>query len=125
MPEDVVAFVRRSRCVIVCTKVRSIVAYASGEDADLRLKSVAIGHASISIAEAAEAAGMEAIGKIARGIAAMSEKHRITGVLRVEALKLHIDSLALVARGAGGRSRENDLIVAKLAAMRAAICIVE
>jgi hypothetical protein len=84
-----------------------------------------LGEAALGVAEVAGAANMGAIGEIARGLSAMVAGLDATGAWHSEAVKVHIDALAIVSRGDGARTPENDIVLARLAAMRSALGVAE
>jgi len=109
----------------VRAEVRRILAYSAESDAILFAECWSLEASALKVAEVAGAAGMEAIGDVTRGIAAMVDSLRTRGALHTEALRLHIQSLGLVSQGTGGRTRENEVVVDRLASMRRAIDIAE
>ncbi len=98
-----------------------ILTYVGREDEALFAASHALGAAALSVAEVAGAAGMTAIGEIARGVSALVDDGVLRGNLRADALRLHLDALALVSRDGDGRGPDNDIVVIRLAALRKAI----
>jgi hypothetical protein len=109
----------------VRAEVQRILAYSAQSDATLFAECWTLEGLALKVAEVAGAAGMEAIGDVTRGIAATVNNLRGTGALHTEALRVHIQSLALVSQGSGGRTRENEVVVDRLATMRRMIGIAE
>jgi hypothetical protein len=109
----------------VAGKIDEIMHYASqGEDV-LFAECRTLGEAAMNVAEVAGAARLETIGDIARGISAMIDNLITSGVWHTDALRVHLNTLALVNQRDGGRTPENDLILANLRSMREAIGVVE
>lgn len=106
-------------------KLREIMDYATQGDEVLFAECQALSEASLNVAEVAGAAGLGAIGEIARGINAMIDNLVTSGVWHTDALRLHLDSLALVSRDGGGMTPENETILQRLRGMREAVGVVE
>jgi len=81
--------------------------------------------AALNVAEVAGAAGMDALGEVARGISAMVESLTTSGVWHSDALKLHLDALALINQAGGRMTEENKVILARLRGMRATVGVTE
>ena len=106
-------------------KLTTIMAFATqGEDV-LFAECQTLSDAALNVAEVAGAAEMEAIGEVARGISAMVDGLISSGVWHSDALKLHLDALALVNQGGGKMTDENKVILARLRGMRDAVGVVE
>jgi hypothetical protein len=106
-------------------KLATISAYAEqGEDV-LFAECRALADASLEVAEVAGAAGLEAVGEVARGISAMVDSLATSGVWHSDALKLHLSALTLVTQEGGHMSKENAVILDRLRGMRAAVGVAE
>jgi hypothetical protein len=109
----------------VASKLEEVMRYATqGEDV-LFAECRTLGAAALNVAEVAGAARLETIGEIARGISAMVDNLITSGIWHTDALRLHLDTLALVNQGDGGRTPANDQILARLRNMREAVGIME
>ena len=80
---------------------------------------------AMNIAETASVAHMTALGEAARGICAMIDALIDDGVWHTEALAAHINSLALLSRPEAPGEKEAAPIIARLAALRAAVGITD
>jgi hypothetical protein len=78
-----------------------------------------------NIAEVAGAAGMEGVGEIARGISSMIDNLSASWLWHSDALKLHLDSLALMNQGAALDRDAQALVLNRLQTMRQAVGVVE
>lgn len=106
-------------------KLKEILAFASQGEEVLFAECQTLSEAALNVAEVAGAAEMEATGEVARGISAMVDSLMTSGVWHSDALKLHLDALALVNQAGGGMSEENQTILARLRGMREAVGVVE
>jgi hypothetical protein len=109
----------------VAEQLKEIMAYANAGEDVLFAESRTLGDKALNVAEVAGAAGMDAVGEVARGISAMVDNLVSSGVWRTDALKLHLNALALVNRGGGERTPESDLILKRLRGMREAVGVLE
>lgn len=106
-------------------KLQAILSFASqGEDV-LFAECRTLSDAALNVAEVAGAAGMEAVGEVARGISAMVDSLLTSGVWHSDALKLHLDALALLSQGGVRSSEESKMILARLRGMREAVGVAE
>lgn len=106
-------------------KLDAILAFAEqGEDV-LFAECRTLSEVSLNVAEVAGAAGMEAIGEVARGITAMVDSLVTNGVWHSDALKLHLNALALVNQAGGKLTEENQVILTRLKGMREAVGVNE
>lgn len=106
-------------------KLKEIMAFASqGEDV-LFAECRTLADASLNVAEVAGAAGLDAVGEVARGISAMVEGLITSGVWHSDALRVHLEALALVNQAGGRMSEENEVILKRLRGMRQNIGVVE
>lgn len=80
----------------VAGKVAILAAYADQPEEVLFAECKAIGEPAMNIAEVAEAAGLDAVGKIARGIAVILDDLVNRGIWHTDALRLHLRALTLV-----------------------------
>ena len=120
-----VGLLRESLRAYVRSKVEIILSFTDASEVDLFTECAAIEDAALGVAEVAGAAGLAAVGEVARGISAMLASLRSRGAWHTEALRVHIASLAIVSQNGGAGSAENDLVNTRLAVMRRAIGIVE
>lgn len=106
-------------------KVGVILAFADqGEDV-LFAECRTLSETALNVAEVAGAAGMEAIGEVARGITAMVDSLLTSGVWHSDALKLHLNALTLVNQTGGKMTGDNKVILARLRGMREAVGVTE
>lgn len=84
-----------------------------------------IAHAARSISDVAGAAGMETLGEAARGIFALINALGCKGVWHTDALKLHVDALALFNSDAPPGNSDSVQILKRLRAMRDWLGVVE
>jgi hypothetical protein len=80
----------------VASKVAILTAYADQPEEALFAGCKAIGEPAMNIAEVAEAAGLEAVGKISRGICVMLDGLGNSGIWHTDALRLHLHALTLL-----------------------------
>jgi len=73
-----------------------LIGLASQSDAEVKANRWQIGELALAICEVAGAAGLDAIGDVARGIRAMTESWAQTGIWHSEGFKLHVDALTLL-----------------------------
>jgi hypothetical protein len=106
-------------------KVRLILRCATGGEMALFEHGRDIEQAAINVAEVAGAAGMMAIGEIARGISAMLARSRREGAWHGEALMVHVSCLALASSTTPPSAQEDTVILGRLATMRRAIGVSE
>lgn len=109
----------------VAEKLEEIRVFAERGEEELFAECRTLGGAALDVAEVAGAAGMEAVGEVARGISAMVDNLVTSGVWHTDALRLHLDALALVNRGGGGLDDESEVILRRLRGMREAVGVVE
>lgn len=110
-----VAGLREKLMVHVRAEVEKVLVYADVPEQQLFSEVDAVGAAALSVAEVAGAAGMAGIGEVARGIRVLTGAVRGKGFWHAEALRLHINTLALLSK----TEREDDQGVAEhLHAMR-------
>ncbi|MFC3070607.1 hypothetical protein [Phenylobacterium soli] len=106
-------------------KLQEILVFATQSEEVLFAECQTLADAAMNVAEVAGAAEMEAIGEVARGISAMVEGLTTSGVWHSDALKLHLDALALVNQNGGGLTDENKTILARLRGMREAVGVAD
>lgn len=80
----------------VAGKVAVLATYADQPEEALFGGCQAIGEPAMNIAEVAEAAGMDAVGAVARGICVMLDGLISRGIWHTDALRLHLRALTLV-----------------------------
>ena len=98
-----------------CRLIREL---AAADDDTLLANAQAIGEAARSVCEVAGAAGMSAAGEAARGIFAMIDAWRASGLWHAEGLRLHVGALALLQTDCPPGRAESEKILARLKAMR-------
>lgn len=106
-------------------KLDLIVAFTSLDEDLLFGESRQLGEHALSVADVAGAAGMAGVGEIARGISSMVENLLSSGIGHADALRLHLNAIALLSRRAESDSAEEEVVLARLRGMRGAIGIVE
>lgn len=84
----------------------------------------ALSDCALRIAETAGAAGQPALGEAARGIRAMIESLFTGGVWHSDALQLHVEAVALIARSAPP-PEEQSRVLTRLQKMRERIGVME
>lgn len=109
----------------VAEKLQEILHFSNQGEEVLFAECRTLGDAALNVAEVAGAAGQEAIGEIARGVSAMVDSLITSGVWHSDALKLHLDALALVNQAGGKTTPDTELILARLRGMRQAIGVAE
>ncbi len=109
----------------VAAKQKEIAAYAALGDDVLFAECRTLGDTALNVAEVAGAAGLEAVGEIARGISAMIDSLKTCGIWHTAALRLHINALGLIDQVSGADPAAGALVLKRLQAMREAIGIVE
>lgn len=87
--------------VFVAGRVAVLAAYAEQPEEALFSGCKSIAEPAMSIAEVAEAAGLEAVGAVARGICVMLDGLVSRGIWHTDALRIHLRALALVHGQAG------------------------
>lgn len=78
-----------------------------------------------NVAEVAGAGGLDDIGEVASGINAMVENLHSSGVWHTDALRLHLDALALLNQRVGANTGDGEFVLARLRNMRQAIGVAE
>lgn len=106
----------------VSGKVALLSDYAEQPEEALFGECQAIGEPAMNIAEVAEAAGLDAVGAIARGICVMVDGLVSRGIWHTEALRVHLRALTLVHAGTSATSPE---IVEELRALRGSLGFTE
>jgi len=81
----------------------------------------AIGEPAMNIAEVAEAAGLDAVGSVARGLCVMVDGLVSRGIWHTDALRVHLRALVVVHAQSGKQDPDNLRIVEELRALRAAL----
>ena len=85
----------------------------------------ALGDTAMNVAEVAGAAGLDAIGEVARGIRAMVDSLAVAGVWHTDGLKVHIAALAILIGKPATPGKEIALMLGQLHAMRKSLGVVE
>lgn len=88
-------------------RVEALSLFGGAPEDELFAEARTIGQYALDIAEVAAAAGLNDIGDIARGMKAMVDGLVRDGIWHSDALRLHIHSLMLASRPAGG---EKDMV---------------
>ena len=109
----------------VAMKLDEIMAFTDMAEHDLFAECRTLGGLARNVAEVAGAAGLAAIGEVAAGIDAMVESLVTSGVWHTDALRLHLDALALLNGRTGASAEEDEVVLARLRNMRKAIGVVE
>lgn len=104
--------------VFVAGKVALVAAYAEQSEDALFAGCRDIGEPAMNIAEVAEAAGMGAVGAVARGICVMLDGLVTRGVWHTEAMRVHLRALTLVGGQGGGPGSPPLTIVEDLRTLR-------
>lgn len=107
----------------VAEQIELLLPYAEVSEDVLFAESPAVGEIALHIAEVAAAAKLDAVGEIARGIAAMIDSLRQSGVWHSDALRVHIRSLLLLNQEAQPGSNKD--VLEHLFAMRKSIGVAE
>jgi hypothetical protein len=105
-------------------KLERLMAYSAMREEELFAESRELGAHALDVAEVAGAGGLHAVGEIARGITAMIDNLVRRGIWHTDALRLHLDTLALINLRAGA-SPYDDIVLSRLRSMRSAIGVVE
>ena len=105
-------------------KLAHLLGYARMGEEALFAESRELGAHANDIADVASAGGLHAVGEVARGISAMIDSLVRHGVWHTDALRLHLDALALLNHS-DGDATDGDLILSRLRSMRSAIGGVE
>jgi hypothetical protein len=92
--------------------------YTAGPEETIFANCREIGHAARAISDVAGAADMEVIGEAARGIFALVNALACKGVWHTDALKLHVDALALFISDAPPNRCDAAQMLARLKSMR-------
>jgi hypothetical protein len=108
--------------IFISNKLTEILPFAEQTDDVLFAECRDIAGIAMNIAEVAGAAGLEALGDVARGIYVMIDGLVSLGVWHTDALRLHIRSLSLLSPDAGPSTAQDERrIVENLRLMREAI----
>ncbi len=102
----------------VAGKVVVLAAWAEQPDETLFADCQAIGEPAMNIAEVAEAAGLDTVGAVARGICVMLDGLVSRGIWRPEALRIHLRALSLVHGQSGQPGSDGRAITRELLALR-------
>ena len=106
----------------VAGKLREILALSEQGDDVLLAESRAIASLAMNVIEVASAAGLDALGNVARGVITMIEGPKAHGVRHTDALRLHIHSLGLLSPEAAPLSPQDEVqILENLENMRRVI----
>ena len=110
----------------VIGKLQEIRPFADQNDDDLFAASDVISGLAMNIAEVGDAAGLNALAEVTRGMVTMIDGLRTLGVWHTDALRLHIRALGLLSPDAPPLSRQDEArIVKDLQNMRRSIGLTE
>lgn len=101
--------------LFVADRIALVAPYADRPEEELFAGCKDIGEPAMNIAEVAEAAGLDTVGAVARGVCIMLDGLVSLGVWHTEALRIHLRALRLVGEpdgpiGAEGRRIADDLL---------------
>lgn len=120
-----VALLADSIRAFVGDRIALIAPYADRPEDDLFAGCRNIGEPAMAIAEVAEAAGLDAVGAVARGVCAMLDGLVTLGVWHTEALCIHLRALRLVGDPDGPTGEEGRRIVDDLLVLRRSLGLPE
>lgn len=106
-------------------KLPRLMSFADLREDDLFARCEALGRQALDVAEVAGAGGLQALGEVAHGIAAMVDSLRRHGVWHTDALQLHLNALVLLHPVSGGAPAEVEVMLRRLRNMRIAIGVTE
>lgn len=109
----------------VAERIALIVAFADQPEDELFAGCGDIGAPAMNIAEVAGAAGLGAVGAVARGLCVMIDGLTAQGVWHTEALRIHLRALRLVGDPDGASEEEGRRIVDDLVALRRSLGLPE
>jgi hypothetical protein len=109
----------------VAERIALIAPYADRPEDDLFAGCKDIGGPAMNIAEVAEAAGLDTVGAVARGVCVMHDGLVSLGVWHTEALRIHLRALRLVGEPDGPTGEEGRRIVDDLLALRRSLGLPE
>lgn len=109
----------------VADRIALIAPYADRAEDELFAGCKDIGEPAMNIAEVADAAGLDAVGAVARGVCVMLDGLISLGVWHTEALCIHLRALRLVGDPDGPTSEEGRRIIEDLLALRRSIGLPE
>ena len=109
----------------VADRIALMVAWADRPEDELFAGSGDIAAPAMNIAEVAEAAGLDAVGAVARGVCVMLDGLVAQGVWHTEALRIHLRALRLVGDPDRASDEEGRKIVDDLLALRRSLGLPE
>lgn len=109
----------------VTARLERLLRFASETDDALYAESRTISGAALEVAEVAGAAGMTTIGEIARGISALVDNLLGKGAWHGDALRLHLQAMALASQAAQDALPEDKLMLDRLQTMRKVLGVTE
>lgn len=109
--------------VFVADRIALIAPYADRPEDELFAGCKDIGGPAMNIAEVAEAAGLDTVGAVARGVCLMLDGLVGPGVWHTEALRIHLRALRLVGGPDGPTGEEGRRIVDDLLALRRSLAL--
>ena len=109
----------------VSDELRLINAYVDRPDDVLLAESQDLGQHALNVSEVAGAAGLVAVGEVARGISSMVENLKTYGVWHADALRVHLNAMVLLSGRSGVEAGDEDVILGRLKGMRGAIGVIE
>jgi hypothetical protein len=105
----------------VSGEIDTILALGGKSEEEVFAECRTVADAALRVAEVAGATGAHAVGEVARGIRLMIEGLFTSGFWHADALRLHVESLAILARGPVQSAAEADVIVQRLESLRVAV----
>ena len=120
-----ISTIRPDLKAFVAEQVLAIEAISSKPEEIIFAESLALAAHAMAICEVAGAVGLGPLGESARGVSTMIDALIDQGVWHTEALKLHIDALAMLASKPGMPDAEARKVLARLKAMRDGIGVAE
>jgi len=109
----------------VAGKVAILAGWAEQPEDDLFAGCKAIAEPAMNIAEVAEAAGLGAVGAVARGICVMLDGLTSRGIWHTEALRVHLRALTLVLERSREPGSASDAVVEELLSLRSSLGFLE
>lgn len=107
--------------VFVAGRVAVLAAWAEQPEEALFAGCKSIEEPAMGIAEVAEAAGLDAVGAVARGICVMLDGLMSRGIWHTDALRIHLRALSVVHAESGQPGSANLTIIEELQTLRASL----
>lgn len=109
----------------IALEIETILAIGGQSEEIVFAECRALADAALRVAEVAGAADAHALGEVARGIRAMVESLFIAGVWHSDALRLHVEAIAMLAHGPEQSPEELRVITERLRRMRQRIGVID